>query len=99
MAIACEAGELIELFQWLSESESNAIMRDILKATDVRHEIADILIYLIRLADVLEIDLGEAARVSAIWGAGVLPSSLRAPITLALRPSLFSSPQTKCHFL
>jgi dCTP diphosphatase len=59
MAIASEAGELLELFQWLSVPESNHIMES-KKAEAVREEIADVLIYVIRLADVLGIDPLEA---------------------------------------
>ena len=61
MAIASEAGELLELFQWLSVPESKHIMDDPKKASAVREEIADVLIYLVRLADILKIDLLQAA--------------------------------------
>jgi NTP pyrophosphatase (non-canonical NTP hydrolase) len=61
MAIACEAGELLELFQWLSETESKTIMHNECKADSVRQELADILIYVVRLADVMGIDLKAAA--------------------------------------
>ena len=60
MALAGEAGELVEVFQWLSEEQSKAILKDDQKAGAVRHELADILNYAIRLADVLGIDLNEA---------------------------------------
>lgn len=60
MAIACEAGELLELFQWLSESDSQGIMNDAKKADRIREELADILIYLIRLSDVLNVELEDA---------------------------------------
>jgi NTP pyrophosphatase (non-canonical NTP hydrolase) len=60
MALAGESGELLELFQWLTESESHAIMEDPRKAEAVRHEISDILFYLLRLTDLLGVDL-EAA--------------------------------------
>jgi NTP pyrophosphatase (non-canonical NTP hydrolase) len=60
MAIACEAGELLELFQWLSESDSRGIMKDANEANRIRQEMADILIYLIRLADILDIELEDA---------------------------------------
>lgn len=58
MALSGEAGELSEIFQWLTPEESAALGPD-----DLRHtsdELADILIYLVRLADVLGIDLGTA---------------------------------------
>jgi dCTP diphosphatase len=60
IAIACEAGELLEIFQWLSESDSQGIMNDAKKADQIREEIADILIYLIRLADILNLELEDA---------------------------------------
>ena len=58
MALAAEAGELLELFQWLSESESANL--DAPRKTAVADEVADILIYLARLADRLDIDLDTA---------------------------------------
>lgn len=55
MALAGEAGELLEQFQWLTEEESYQLSTE--KRISVGEEIADILIYLVRLADELEIDL------------------------------------------
>lgn len=60
MALAGESAELLELFQWLTEEESWKIMQDAKKAQAVKHELADILLYLIRLSDVLKVDLTEA---------------------------------------
>jgi NTP pyrophosphatase (non-canonical NTP hydrolase) len=62
MALAAEAGELLELFQWLTEDESREAARDPASARAVRDEIADVLVYLVRLAAVLEVDLDEALR-------------------------------------
>jgi NTP pyrophosphatase (non-canonical NTP hydrolase) len=59
MALAGECGELLEHFQWLTESQSACLAAD--KKTAVSHELADILIYLIRLAERLDIDLIAAA--------------------------------------
>lgn len=59
MALAAEAGELLEEFQWLSEAESRNM--DQSKKLEVSLEMADILLYLIRMADVLEIDLIEVS--------------------------------------
>jgi dCTP diphosphatase len=59
MALAAEAGELLEHFQWLTEEQSAAL--DPEKLAQVRHELADVLIYLLRLADKLGVDLLEAA--------------------------------------
>jgi NTP pyrophosphatase (non-canonical NTP hydrolase) len=75
MAIASEAGELLELFQWLSVPESNRIVDHPKKAAAVRQEIADVLIYLLRLADILQIDLLQAAREKIEWNAQKYPIS------------------------
>ena len=60
MALAGEVGELLELFQWLTPDEAAAIM-DSDRRTDVEDELADVVIYLARLADVLGVDLSAAA--------------------------------------
>lgn len=62
MALTGEVGELVELFQWLSEEASREVGRDPATARGVRDELADVLIYLVRLAAVLEVDLDEAVR-------------------------------------
>ncbi len=58
MALIAEAAELIEHFQWLKEEESALIQGDKLEA--VAMELADIQIYLIRIADKLNVDLLDA---------------------------------------
>lgn len=60
MALSVEAGELLERFQWLSEAESQSLSS--VDRARVEHEMADVLLYLIRLADKLEVDLPAAAR-------------------------------------
>lgn len=59
MALSVEASELVELFQWLSEDESTAL--DDAQRRRVAEELADVLWYLVRLSDRLDIDLLEAA--------------------------------------
>jgi dCTP diphosphatase len=59
IALTVEAGELLEVFQWLGEAESQAVMQGP-AAEAVEAEVADVLIYLLRLADILDIDLGQA---------------------------------------
>ena len=61
MALTSEVGELNELFQWLTEGQSS-IKDDSSKTDEIRQEIADIFIYLLRLADKLDIDIEEAIR-------------------------------------
>lgn len=58
MALAGEAGELLELFQWLSEAESRELPPERLER--VALELADLQIYLIRLGQELGVDLLEA---------------------------------------
>lgn len=60
MALAGEVGELTEIFQWLTEDESAAVMGDDDRAAQVHDELADVFAYLIRLADVLNVDLERA---------------------------------------
>lgn len=60
MALSVEASELAEIFQWLTETESQTVMQDAGKAKQVRDEVADVLFYLLRLSDRLGIDV-EAA--------------------------------------
>lgn len=62
MAVAGEAGELVAEFQWLTseESESQSLSTEKLKAIGL--EIADVQIYLMRLADVLGLNIPDLVR-------------------------------------
>ena len=60
MALAGEAGAVIEHFQWLTPEQSVDLAPAAREA--VAEELADVLLYLLRLADVLDVDLAEAAR-------------------------------------
>lgn len=62
MAVAGEAGELVAEFQWLTADQSSRSNMSSEKLKDVELEIADVAIYLIRLADVLGIDISEVVR-------------------------------------
>jgi NTP pyrophosphatase (non-canonical NTP hydrolase) len=66
MALAGEVGELVAELQWLTPEESGRVMADPQAAARMRSELADVTIYLVRLADVLGVDLIEAARVKLI---------------------------------
>jgi NTP pyrophosphatase (non-canonical NTP hydrolase) len=61
MALTGEVGELVAELQWLTPAESVAVMADDEAGGRVRAEIGDVMIYLTRLADVLGIDLVDAA--------------------------------------
>lgn len=60
MALIVEAAELVEHFQWSTPEQSTHLTPE--KRGDVADELADVLIYLTELADVLGIDLISAAR-------------------------------------
>ena len=60
MALAAEAGELLEVFQWLTPEQSKAVRGSEKDLQLVREELADVLIYAFRLADILGIDLPGA---------------------------------------
>ena len=57
-SISIEANELLEHFQWSTPEESLTTARK--KRTEISHEIADVAVYLIELADNLGIDLAQA---------------------------------------
>jgi NTP pyrophosphatase (non-canonical NTP hydrolase) len=58
-ALCVEAAELLEHFQWRTDEESKSLPVENL--AKVKEELADVLLYLIRLADKLNVDLLEAA--------------------------------------
>ena len=59
MALSVEVAEILEHFQWLTEQQSRELDAD--KQAEVSEELADAFIYLMRLADQLDIDLIDAA--------------------------------------
>lgn len=58
MALAAEAGELLEVFQWLTEDQSRTVSPAQLERA--REELADVAIYLLRLTDELGVSLPDA---------------------------------------
>ena len=62
MAVAGEAGELVAEFQWLTADESRKENLSAGKIQDIKMEIADVALYLFRLADVLDVDLAAVMR-------------------------------------
>ena len=77
MALAGEVGELVEIFQWLTPEESVQIGSTTESRTKVGDELADVMIYVLRLADVLEIDL-----LAALW-AKMQKNAAKYPVDLA----------------
>lgn len=62
MALTGELGELNEIFQWMPEEASRGAGRDPQTAQAVQDELADILLYLVRLSSVLGVDLNTAVQ-------------------------------------
>ncbi len=71
-ALIVEAGELLEHFQWISQEDSRHLAPE--NKQQVAHEMADVLIYLVRMADQLDIDLFEAASEKMALNAVKYPS-------------------------
>ncbi|MDP5866806.1 nucleotide pyrophosphohydrolase [Pseudomonas aeruginosa] len=62
MALSGEAGELLERFQWLTPEQSERVALSSEALEGIEEEMADVLLYLIRLADRLNINLATAAQ-------------------------------------
>lgn len=77
MALIKEAAEIVEHFQWATAEESRNLTAE-RKAT-VGEEIADVLMYLVRLADVLEIDPLDVARRKIVKNAEKYPPAAASP--------------------
>ena len=70
-ALAVEAAELLENFQWLTEAQSQQLPPEALN--EVRAEVADVLLYLIRISDKLGIELVAAANAKILLNAEKYP--------------------------
>ncbi|MDQ7910288.1 nucleotide pyrophosphohydrolase [Phytohabitans sp. ZYX-F-186] len=85
MALAGEVGELLAEFQWLTPEESGRVMGDPDAGGRVAAEIGDVVVYLVRLADVLGVDLVDVARAKLADSAkrypvGWQPASIRGEV-------------------
>ncbi|WP_323095673.1 DUF429 domain-containing protein [Intrasporangium sp. YIM S08009] len=84
MALSVEVAELLEVFQWMTPEESRAVMAGE-RAGEVADEVADVMTYLLRLVDVLDLDLDAALTSKAQRNAERYPvetsrgSSAKAP--------------------
>ena len=70
LALVGEVGELAELFQWLPADKARDLAKDEPLRTRAGEELSDVLLYLILLADVLDIDLAAAANAK-LTAAGI----------------------------
>jgi len=62
MSLASEAGELLEVFRWMSETDSSQAYQEPALQEKIAHELADISLNLIRLAGLMKVNLSEAIR-------------------------------------
>jgi NTP pyrophosphatase (non-canonical NTP hydrolase) len=75
MALAIEAGELQELFLWKEEEEIQDLLKNNPFGTRVREEMADIMIFLLYLAEAAGVDLSEAVKAKIIKNQAKYPVS------------------------
>nr|WP_221434623.1 nucleotide pyrophosphohydrolase [Massilia timonae] len=73
-ALSVEAAELLEHFQWLQTGRAEELGAAKLK--EVRHEMADVLVYLVRLADKLDVDLFQAVEEKMVLNRAKYPAEL-----------------------
>ena len=71
-ALSVEAAELLEHFQWLQHGRVEELGAD--KLVQVRHEMADVLVYLVRLADKLDVDLLAAVEEKMVLNRAKYPA-------------------------
>ena len=73
-ALTVEAAELLEHFQWLQHGRIDELGEA--RLAHVRHEMADVLVYLVRLADKLEVDLFAAVQEKMVLNREKYPAEL-----------------------
>lgn len=71
-ALSVEAAELLEHFQWLQSGRAGEL--GAAKLQEVRHEMADVLVYLVRLADKLDVDLFQAVEEKMVLNRAKYPA-------------------------
>ena len=71
-ALSVEAAELLEHFQWLQTGTRDELGEE--RRREVSHEMADVLVYLVRLADKLDIDLGAAVEEKMVLNRAKYPA-------------------------
>jgi dCTP diphosphatase len=74
MALAVEAAELLEFFQWMTEQQSSDVTQSPAQLAQVRDEVADVAVFLLNLCNRLEIDLAAAVVEKLEKNAGKYPT-------------------------
>ena len=75
MALAIEAGELMEHFQWLDLDESRAVAQDSARLAAVAEELADVVCYALAMANELNLDVADSLRAKMIKNAEKYPAA------------------------
>ena len=76
LALTGEVGELVEIFQWLTEEESLRIASDPQTSQAVHDELADVFIYLVRLSTILNVDLNNAVEMKLVKNSKKYPPKI-----------------------
>jgi len=79
MALMVEAAELLELFQWLTLEESHTLAHNAASKERLSDEMADVLLYLLQLADHTGVDLEQAVAAKLVKNARKYPPAHPAP--------------------
>lgn len=74
LALTGEVGELVEIFQWLTDDQSRSVAETAKTAQAVQDELADVFIYLVRLSSVLGVDLNAAIEAKLVKNAQKYPA-------------------------
>ncbi len=74
MAMAIEAAELMELFQWMSVEESRTVAGDAEKFQSVQEELADVVCYALAIANELDIDITKALNAKMVKNRAKYPA-------------------------
>jgi len=74
MAMVVEAAELVEIFQWLTPEESLAIAEDPTRHQHLSEEIADVMLYLLQIADHSGVDIAAAVERKLVLNALKYPA-------------------------
>jgi NTP pyrophosphatase (non-canonical NTP hydrolase) len=88
MALSVEASELVEIFQWLTPEQAEVIMNSS-ESEHVKEEMADVMIYLIRMADKLNVDLEKSVAEKIVKNSEKYP--VEGSKGSAEKPTSFSS--------
>lgn len=100
MALVVEAAELVEIFQWMTAEQSQEVHRDAAVKQHIGEEIADVLVYLLQIADHSHVDLQRAVEAKLVLNARKYPPvhpALKPPSSLAA--ALPAAPAGRTHVL